>query len=922
MHDSDVLARHIRNHHPIADNGPEDMLIEPVVPSSHPQAMESPQHRSSAVNGVNFALERPTEQSTATVECVRVVPSTDGSSRSTVPAPAPSIPPNARLENRPGDISLTWKSPILGPALRTDNQGSPERAAAVSGDVSNAQPKEHGHFTHTAGELALDHDTIEPCRLSENHHGEPVQNHETSHYSHPQANLMNPTTGQEYFTIPNASPYPEEMDMSGVMDGELTGFDPDDIDFTQTYHVPDLLWLESTIIDLPKLDNLVTSLPTPGEDHTSCQDRPSINALSAERLSRVQKAWPTKLVRPIRLIRRLWQTALQHPADNILCHCRTEPPGHSPERITLTSSRWNMDASCRERLLQDSHQIFGKDESLYATPVDQSSGTPGSSTSTTDEAHFPSVEMLDMSLDLYFQRLHPSMPFVHRATFDARTAPSAVLFPMCLIGLSLLDPRGSRDFVRNEWTKLVYSCRVELTSQALGKRPPYELITAVAASLLVLNLALCISRRLDENEAHMLCIQTLHVSEKHGLFAACDGKELDLDLKGPSSDVQRLWKPWARVESIKRMITCLLIIDATYAALWGTAGVLELDKLEIIPPCKSSLFEAPDAAAFAHEVEANAAPIITIPRMTPKRMSVSVLLSSSPMLGSMGLQALLAAISIQHSVARHRLYPGQLDSSGETQPSAPVERYALDDHAKNIAPLLATIPSSHGDYFDQREHHHPQQQQVLLLWNSLCMSMTVDMDQFELALGRKDAISAQGALSNISTWAQSPVARRAALHASQIFRILAQSRVSEPALLLHEHMIFTAALVLAFYVFKATPAPSSSDQDQAVVSSSSAKLELLQDIDWAEVGTDGFSPATTAQVEHPCSAAKRFIRSGGPVCFGAVDAIVGEQAARKVILTYAHLLDEVAKWDGSDYCEALKAVADFFRSELTEANGA
>jgi hypothetical protein len=362
--------------------------------------------------------------------------------------------PNARLENIPGDISLTWKSPILGPAVGTDNRGrSQERATAVSADVSNVQFRENSHFIHPAGPLALDHDTIEPCRLSENHHGDPVQNDETSSYIHPEANPMDPTPGQQYFIIPNTSPYPEAMDMSGVMDTELTGFGPEDIDFTQTYNVPDLLWLESTVIDLPKLDGIVASLPTPGEENILCQDRPSNNGLSADRLSRVQKAWPTKLVRPIRLIRRLWQTALQHPADNILCDGSTGSPSQSPGRSTPTGSRWNMDVNCRERLLQDSHQIFGKEESLYATPVDETSNnTPRSSTSTTDEAHFPSVEMLDMSLDLYFQRFHPSMPFVHQATFDARTAPSPVLFPMCLIGLSSLDPRGSRDFVRNEWT--------------------------------------------------------------------------------------------------------------------------------------------------------------------------------------------------------------------------------------------------------------------------------------------------------------------------------------------------------------------------------------------------------------------------------------------------------------------------------------
>ncbi|KIY02054.1 uncharacterized protein Z520_02192 [Fonsecaea multimorphosa CBS 102226] len=913
---SDVLARHIRNHHPSDDNGPEDMLTEPMVPRSkpreHPQASELPDRahnaaqtprRPSDVSEMNFMLGGPTEQPTTRVECVRIVPATDGSTQPAIVPQTPLTRPNAsRLENRQGDICLTWKSPILGPVLRPDGQESQEPAVSVDRDRSHVQLEENHHFTCTAGALALNHDIIEPSHLSDNHQGKQVQHNGTSqaehaprehNFIHPQANNLNPAIAQQGLTIP-ASPYLEEMDLNGMMGAELTGFDTEDIDFTQNSNAPDLLWLESTIIDLPNLNGLVTDLPTPIEEHMSCQGPLPNPSLSTDRLSRVQRAWPTKLVRPIRLIRRLWQTALQHPADNVLSHDGTEPRSQNPHQSNLTGSRWNIDASCRERLLQDSHKIFGKEGSLYAIPVAQSD-TPQSSTSTTYETNFPSVETLDMSLDLYFQRFHPSMPFIHQATFDARTTPSAVLFPMCLIGLSSLDPRGSRDFVRNEWMKLVHSCRLELTSQALGKRPPWELITAVAASLLVLNLALCISRRLDENEAHMLCIQTLHVAEKHGLFAACDGKELDLNLMGPASDLQRLWKPWARAESVKRMVTCLLIIDATYASLWGTAGVLEPDKLEIISPCKSALFEAPDAVTFAQEVETNAQ--IVMPRMTLQRMSMM----SSAMLGSIGLQALLATISIQHSVARHRLYPSQLDSS-ETRASAPVQRYALDDHAKNIAPLLATIPSSHRDNFNQ-EHQH-----ALLLWNSLCMSTTVDMDQFELALGHEGAISAQNALLNITTWARSPEARRAALHASQIFWILSQARVSEPTLLLHEHMIFTAALVLAFYVFKATPTPL----DQAVVSSSGTKLELLQKIDWAEVGMEGFGGATS-QVGQ-CSAAKRFIRSGGPISFAGVE-VVGELAARKVILNYAHLLDEVAKWEGSDYCEALKAIGDFFKSE-------
>ncbi|OAG38104.1 hypothetical protein AYO21_07694 [Fonsecaea monophora] len=813
----------------------------------------------------------------------------------------PSMRPNSRPENRPGDISLTWKSPILGPPLRPDNLASQPPNNPVGGNVTSVQFRGNGHLC-SEETVRLNHETIEPSQLSENHRSQSVHNNGTSQMDISQAKPTEPLISHHGLAMP-ASPYPEDMDMPDMMEGGMTDFNTEDIDFTHTSNAPDLLWLESTI-GLPNLENLIATLPTPVDDHLSCQDQPLTKGLASDRLRRVQKAWPSKLVRPIRLIRRLWQTALQHPADNILCHEVNESRAQSqgpPQHEYPSGSRWHIDASCRDRLLQDSDKIFGKEESLYTMLVDQGD-TPRSSTSTTYDTNFPSVETLDMSLDLYFERFHPSIPFVHQATFDARTTPSAVLFPMCLIGLSALDPRGSRDFVRREWMKLVHSCRLELTSQALGKRPPWELITAVAASLLVLNLALCISRRLDENEAHMLCIQTLHVAEKHGLFAACDGKEVDLNLMGPSSDLERLWKPWARVESVKRMVTCLLIIDATYATLWGTAGVLELDRLEIISPCKSSLFEAGDATTFAREVETNAQ--IIMPRMTLQRMSKL----SSSMLGSIGLQALLAAISIQHSVARHRLFPGQLGSD-ETTAATPVERYALDNHAKTIAPLLATIPSSHRDNFNQ-DHRH-----AMLLWNSLCMSTTVDMDQFELALGHKDADSAHTALANIAIWAKSAEARRAALHAAQIFRILSQTRVSEPVLLLHEHMIFTAALVLAFYVFKATPASEQQASNHSFTGvGDTTVFELLQEIDWTEIGLEGLggvSSSSSQLVNGQSSTAKHFIRHGGPISFGHV-AVVGEITARKVILKYAHLLDEVVKWEGSDYCEALKAIEDFF----------
>jgi hypothetical protein len=63
------------------------------------------------------------------------------------------------------------------------------------------------------------------------------------------------------------------------------------------------------------------------------------------------------------------------------------------------------------------------------------------------DAKFPSAELLGICVDIYFRRFHPLMRFIHQPTFFSANAPNTVLFPMCLIGLLLLDPTRTRHFV-------------------------------------------------------------------------------------------------------------------------------------------------------------------------------------------------------------------------------------------------------------------------------------------------------------------------------------------------------------------------------------------------------------------------------------------------------------------------------------------
>ncbi|KAK5275372.1 hypothetical protein LTR40_013134, partial [Exophiala xenobiotica] len=184
---------------------------------------------------------------------------------------------------------------------------------------------------------------------------------------------------------------------------------------------------------------------------------------------------------------------------------------------------------------------------------------------------FPSTETLDMSISLYFRRFHPVLPFVHQATFDAKSTPSSLLLPMCLIGLSILNPGGADEFIRLYLGKLLRFCRLDLTYKGLGKGGAQQLVTSLASSLLVLYLALSCERLVDVHQAHMLAIQTLFIADRHGMFSAHVGETITQTMLH-DVDQERAWKAWARVESLKRLVVCLISIDSAYTRMLDLAA--------------------------------------------------------------------------------------------------------------------------------------------------------------------------------------------------------------------------------------------------------------------------------------------------------------------------------------------------------------
>jgi len=633
------------------------------------------------------------------------------------------------------------------------------------------------------------------------------------------------------------------------------------------------------------------------------QQPPSNGPCSVEQSKRVQKAWPRKRASAVvRMVRHLWRHAIEHNADNLF----SKPTDTASPRAAR--SRWNMDNECRDRLMRECDTILLPAEKYsgrvtapgspnISMQVDQDVEVEGLSPQT-PRLKFPSAETLDMSIDFYFRRFHPNLPVLHQATFDAKLTPSSLLLPMCLIGLSILNPRGAEEFVRQYLGKMIRYCRLDLTYKALGKGGAQQLLTSLASSLLVLYLGLSSKSSVDEHQAHMLAIQTLFIADRHGIFCAHETETLTAEVFQHTGSDRSLWTAWARVESLKRLILCLISIDSAFTFLLDLAGNIGLDRLEVALPCDSSLFDAPSAAAFFSKVESGSAIVMRQADLT--KMSTEEVAG----LTEYGLRVLLDVVALKEAVARHKVLPNPLAASAHFA-FVPASMYAADKRTSKIAGTLVHISNTHQDLV------RGNNATVALFWNHSCMAIMADLDRIQMACGRAGLDASQKSLTDLAIWASTASARRALLHAAQIFRVLTRYRVGDNKVLIHESLLCNAAMVMAIYVFVRSP----SVRHQAAPDSQ--PLELLHDVDWSAIGDQGLCTPPDDDDEPrlgshgTSSAAASFISNGGNFSFGGECYGDHGGSARKLVLNCAQLLDEITTRDESEHSHLLRTIGDF-----------
>ncbi|KAF2851654.1 hypothetical protein T440DRAFT_55602 [Plenodomus tracheiphilus IPT5] len=898
---SDVLVRHLQTHsgEPRRDTGPQ-------IPSPDHISMDTTGHNEPAVRRGSQSLQCVDIQPDVRFllppsrEHTFIQPSTVNDAVSQLSQTDNNV--FANPTNEPEAISNPTHE--QGPSLRHTSSGlhtPPHVGSAIfdafSYDFASNQIREISSVSGQAAGVGPGHDSRHNIELEEGTRSDGIELfdrvtspflffHQASHSSEQAPSFpMGPQDGRAL----------HETDHALFADLNSFGSDP----FPTEAEFDTYAYFGPTVLDGLDFDIPHQPIQVSAQDYEK-----RLTFLPVEQTHEIRRLWRGRRSGPgVRLIWSLWFKVARHGADNIFSKPPSPVPGlhrSDSKSDNDTISRWGMDDACRNELihfcksLDDTREEHSPDRPPQSLAADvQSDSGSEKSVPGFSATGFPTTEVFDASLDFFFQ--YSPLQFIHRATFNAKTTPPSLLLPMCLIGLASIYPDRSKTFILRYQKKLMRYCRNDLTSKSLEYGDSWELLITIVSAFLVNYLALGLTPQIEESQVFTFSGQLLHMVQSHGLFSVFLGDDLAPQLKPLPNFDESSWKVWARVESVKRLVCYLVLLDAACSRVMGSSGVLDCSRVELYLPCEESLFDASTFARFAKITEKGA-------DLIPGRFRLRDFHSRAPLdPNTLAMQTVMSCFCLQVVAARHALPVGGR-SIFESASCTLAEAFDSDPENKSMMLAVIALPSTYAETF---KHMEPVS---LLAWNNLCLLLTADLDLLEIGCGREGSESARRAMVAIGKWARSASARRAILHATQIFSILSSTRLSESNFIRADRLLFMSALVLSMYLFVVE---HKEDDDESPV------FELVQDIDWTAVGAPGlqYSSETGQSNEEqpacPSSAVIQFIKHGGPVAFSKEERHEGSIAARKVLLSYVYLLDSVGKkWRDSMYSQRLRIMSD------------
>jgi hypothetical protein len=326
--------------------------------------------------------------------------------------------------------------------------------------------------------------------------------------------------------------------------------------------------------------------------------------------------------------------------------------------------------------------------------------------------------------------------------------------------------------------------------------------------------------------------------------------------------------------------------------------VIRTDAIRLWIPEDNTLYLAPTSRKWAEllSVTSQATQILELSAHDFKLPSLK------GKIHAFSLYGLLCTALLRVTADTYRLIRSSDLSGPEQHQYVPWNILRLDKRGSVSVPILTEMIQLYDDTF---RNSNPN---CIVIWHSVCILITVDIDILGRAAGRDGAESMVKARQALTSWARTASARRACVHAAQTFRILSHRKPADGTAFQSVRTLFMAALVLGVYILT-SPKYSHPDTIEDGIPFDLANAS----IDWKEVGDEGFSSSESLiqdNTEGLESDAVKFIRFGGPIVIDRNIYLSGARHAQRIILEFANLLDEVGTHWMADYARLLYMIHD------------
>lgn len=369
----------------------------------------------------------------------------------------------------------------------------------------------------------------------------------------------------------------------------------------------------------------------------------------------------------------------------------------------------------------------------------------------------PSIGLLNLFIHLFFTRFNLALPLIHGPTFKPRKENGLLVLSICSAGSLWFGSKEARNAGSMLFERVNKAILESPWERCLLQRPSDSLNT-LKASLIGQTFGLLSGDPIHLETAAGYHGSVLSIARRLKIF----DETSEVPLEGNPSKIQlhEMWRNWARSEERKRLAACLYIHDAEIAAIFHHEPFLRHNSRCLPRLSSTDLFNASSPEAWYSKLRAE--------RGLNAKSSTETEQGASTPGRNVSRKSEMQLNGGKTSPSVLEIYSTLSGIGASISASRRLNTLTTKHQAQYESELLAwydaTAETSHG-WASSDQGTSQVTVSILALWHSTWISLYVDLNILELAIGREGPDISRLTIDYVNSWASSKESLRCLLHA-------------------------------------------------------------------------------------------------------------------------------------------------------------